>query len=160
MEGIIYKYTNSVNGMCYIGQTINEEQRMRRHFYEASRESRIKGKFHKALHDYGPDAFVYEKVEIIYSDSKERLKELLDIAEAKYIKLFDSYNNGYNSTEDGQCPVSLITNYHKRNRKKKSKRIKEDECEVYELPSPEEQFKQFCERTGMAYSNNTLTSSK
>ena len=55
--GTIYKITNTVNGKCYIGQTIRDvKKRVHEHFFHESKgNSAIKN----ALRKHGHDAFIY-----------------------------------------------------------------------------------------------------
>ena len=98
MVGIIYKYTNTINGKSYIGQTVNPIQRHNGHLFDARNP---KTHFHKALKKYGINNFTYEIVCSIESDNKEELKEKLNESEIKYIEFYDTYKNGYNSTKGG-----------------------------------------------------------
>lgn len=88
--GVIYKWTNKINGKSYIGQTINEEFRKQDH---------IKGKYnsviHKAIKKYGLKNFDYEVLEQI-EESKLSEREIY------WIEYFDTYNNGYNLTKGGE----------------------------------------------------------
>lgn len=90
MEGIIYKYTNKINGKVYIGQTVNEEQRMCAHKYGYE-----KCYFHSAIKKYGWENFDYEVI--------ERLDEsLLDEREIYWINFYQSFGEkGYNLTQGG-----------------------------------------------------------
>lgn len=86
MVGIIYKATNKVNGMVYVGrtyQTLNE--RMRKHVSEHNTY------FDKAIDKYGIDAFDVEVID--QADTKEELyeKEIFYISKYNCIK-----PNGYN----------------------------------------------------------------
>lgn len=88
--GVIYKWTNKVNGKSYIGQTINEEGRKKDHI-----NGRYKCYFHDAIKKYGLENFDYEVLEQI-EESKLSEREIY------WIKYFDTYNNGYNLTEGGE----------------------------------------------------------
>jgi len=93
----IYKITIVPINKCYIGFDTKEpykESRWKTH----QKESKInpKGKLHKAINKYGVKNCVYE---IIEKDFKSITK--LAIAEINYIKEFDSYKNGLNSTPGG-----------------------------------------------------------
>lgn len=87
----IYKHT-SPSGKCYIGMTSKmPEQR----WLEGKGYS-PKTKFGKAIAKYGWSNFTHEILEAgipSLSQAQER--------EKYYIKLFDSFKNGYNSTEGG-----------------------------------------------------------
>jgi group I intron endonuclease len=99
---VIYKWTNLVNGMSYIGQTINECERYRKHVQEPfNPNSRSYNyHFHRAIRKYGIENFHYSVL------SKMRCpkccaKEILNAQEQYYIKLYDTYKNGYNMTLGG-----------------------------------------------------------
>ena len=98
MVGIIYKYTNTINGKSYIGQTVNPIQRHNSHLSEAKTPKTL---FHKALKKYGIESFTYEIICSVESNNKKELKEKLNECELKYIELYDTYRNGYNSTKGG-----------------------------------------------------------
>lgn len=125
--GIIYKITNNVNGKVYIGQTTKKRGFLDRYPHKGVGIERVYN-FHKknknrnegynvyllnSIEKYGFDAFTVDEVFDI-AFSKEELNE----KEMYYIKYFDSFNNGYNSTLGGEgtsglhslsgeeCPVS------------------------------------------------------
>ena len=98
IHGIIYKYTNKVNGKSYIGQTTNPKARHIQHknTYEDSY-------FHRAIKKYGFDNFQYEVLATITASDTDRdfISSTLDYLEITYIQVYDSYNNGYNLTVGG-----------------------------------------------------------
>lgn len=98
MTGIIYCYTNKVNGKKYVGQTINTLTI--RSKTDGSGYS-TKHKFGKAIAKYGWDAFEGEVLETVEAEVGS-IKEQLDALERFYIAKFDSYKNGYNSTPGGR----------------------------------------------------------
>lgn len=95
--GIIYKYTNKINGKSYIGQTIQSlNKRHNRHLYDSKNDNLY---FHKALQKYGVDNF-----ELIIIEDNINIEEL-DDKEKYWIKYYDTFylnDNGYNMTEGGQ----------------------------------------------------------
>ena len=107
MEGIIYKYI-SPNNKVYIGQTLNEERR-RKEFLDLKKQ--YGGlKIYNARKKYKPENFKYEilfKKE--YSDIETANNEL-NILEEKYIKEYDSINNGYNITLGGDSIRGVMLN--------------------------------------------------
>lgn len=96
----IYKITNIITNQCYIGQSINIENRWRQHIYEGQKLRR-KNKFYLALNQYGIEAFEFEVLEECPLEQK-----ILDERECYWIEYYDSYNNGYNSTLGGQSEIS------------------------------------------------------
>lgn len=104
IEGIIYKYT-SPSGKCYIGQTINET--LRRKMWFSSAYHYAGRKIDRARKKYGRDNFAYQiLVKNIYS-SRELAIQDLNRLEIYYIGLYNSYNNGYNSTIGGDGVTGL-----------------------------------------------------
>lgn len=99
--GYIYKATNKLNGQSYIGQTqISIEERIKNHVRAANNFSNetpgpeTNFPFHAAIRKYGIENFIVECLE-------ECANELLDEKEIYYIKLYDTYNNGYNAALGG-----------------------------------------------------------
>lgn len=90
----IYKITNQVNNKCYIGQSICIEKRWKEHIYEAEKGDK-NYKLYLAIRKYGIDNFTFEVIE-------ECSEKDLNEKEIFYIKKYDSYLNGYNSTLGGQ----------------------------------------------------------
>lgn len=88
----IYKATNIVNGMSYIGQTVNYYARKRQHLACVPRED---CKFHDAIKEYGEENFQFTVID--HAHSEERALEL----ERKYIEQYDTYHNGYNMNKGG-----------------------------------------------------------
>lgn len=110
MKGFIYKVTNKVNSKVYIGQTIQTvQERWYRHCGKSGlSDSEMNTHFKRAILKYGKESFSIEILEEVDSSK-------LDEREKYYINLYDSYNNGYNSTLGGQNggyrPFKLIEYY-------------------------------------------------
>lgn len=109
MKGIIYIYTNALNGKVYIGQTTQEEK-ARKCQHKTSKDNLP---FHCAIRKYGWDNFHYETLKEIYSDSKEDLMLLLNFWEKFYIKEYKSNIIGYNVALGGNnCAFSDLHKLH------------------------------------------------
>jgi group I intron endonuclease len=108
-QGKIYKITNKENGLIYIGCTINSlEQRFSEHLYRCFKTG-YKSKLYNSIKKYGVDNFQIELIEecnlgVIYETEK------------KYVKQYDSYNNGLNSTFGGEGCLGYIHSSEMRNK--------------------------------------------
>lgn len=96
----IYRIYNTDTNESYIGQTIKDiDYRFKEHIREAKRSFRCEKRdfsfFHRALLYYGIEQF---KIELIEEVSENNA----DLREMYWIKYYDSYYNGYNSTKGGQ----------------------------------------------------------
>ena len=90
--GVIYRLTNVINGMKYIGKSVHYKRRMRQH-----RTSKKKTYISRAIRKYGWDNF---KKEIIIDDVPE---EDLNKLETSYIEVEDTLApNGYNLRKGGE----------------------------------------------------------
>lgn len=99
-RGVIYKYT-SPSGKIYIGQTTDEQSR--RSVFLNENKPYAGPKINEARKKYGVLNFEYEVIFEVKSFIINEVQEILNDKERQYIKLFDSYYNGYNSTEGGDC---------------------------------------------------------
>ena len=96
MRGFIYKITNTINGKSYIGQTIqNVKERFYQHCATKCSKAVSNMAIHRAIKKYGKSNFIVEVIEEINSAN-------LNDRERYWIKYYNSYNNGYNSTKGGQ----------------------------------------------------------
>ena len=96
MRGFIYKITNTINGKSYIGQTIqNVKERFYQHCAIKCSKAVSNMAIHRAIKKYGKSNFTVEVIEEIDSAN-------LNDRERYWIKYYNSYNNGYNSTKGGQ----------------------------------------------------------
>lgn len=98
IEGVIYRY-KSPSGKYYIGQTMNEKQRRciflnLNHRYGGS-------KIDNARKKYGPESFEYTVLMNVTGDDFDEVSNYLNTLEIGFIKMYDSFKNGYNSTEGG-----------------------------------------------------------
>ena len=109
MIGSIYIIRNNINNKVYIGQTIKHiDKRFKEHISDAFRidietnEFVKDTKFYRAIRKYGRDNFYVELLE------QCNIEELSN-KEIEYIKKYDSYHNGYNSTlgGDGTTTISM-----------------------------------------------------
>ena len=104
MRGFIYKITNKINGKSYIGQTIqNVKERFYQHCATKCSQAILNMVIHKAINKYGKSNFTIEVIEEVESTN-------LNDREKYWIRYYDSYNNGYNSTEGGQDGIKLFKN--------------------------------------------------
>lgn len=104
MIGYVYLSTYIVTQKVYIGITIQDyTKRWKDHIkYSFNPNSNTYNHhFHRAIRKYGKDNFVWTIIETVQSESKEELINLLKELEIKYIKYYNSYNKGYNSTKGG-----------------------------------------------------------
>lgn len=105
MIGYIYKYENILNHKVYIGQTINLSDRRASHKHKSLY---IKNKFYNAVRKYGWDKFDYAVIAQVEANSLDKISELLDDLEIKYIEQYNSYYHGYNSTLGGHSARGKI----------------------------------------------------
>ena len=94
MIGIIYKVTNDINDLVYIGQTMYLLENRWEWHINKSNNIKDNCKFHKALRELGYKHFKIEEIERVSTT-------ILDEREIYWIKYYDSYFNGYNSTLGG-----------------------------------------------------------
>ena len=96
MNGFIYKITNKLNNKVYIGQTIQKPiERFYQHCAKKCDKYILNMVIHKAIFKYGKDNFTFEIIE-------EVPKQQLNEREEYWIKYYNSYTDGYNSTKGGQ----------------------------------------------------------
>ena len=95
--GIIYSINNKINDKKYIGKTIRPIQvRWKEHLKDIYNPQKNNSKLYRAMNKHGIDNF---SIEILEDDIPN---ELLGEKEQTYIKLFNSYYEGYNSTFGGE----------------------------------------------------------
>jgi hypothetical protein len=87
----IYKIVNTLNGMMYIGQSVNPEYRAKRHFWKNNGCVKLRN----AIEKYGKEAFIFSI--LCWCVDKKAANEL----EMLLIKVWDTRNNGYNITPGG-----------------------------------------------------------
>ena len=96
MNGFISKITNKLNNKVYIGQTIQKPiERFYQHCAKKCDKYILNMVIHKAIFKYGKDNFTFEVIE-------EVPKQQLNEREEYWIKYYNSYTDGYNSTKGGQ----------------------------------------------------------
>lgn len=104
MIGYIYIISCKVNGKNYIGQVTHDyNRRFRRHLRTAFKTKRSvrNCKFYRAIRKYGPENFSVQCLDQKEFDEITECVKWLDEREIFFIKKFDSYENGYNSTTGG-----------------------------------------------------------
>lgn len=94
MNGVIYRATNTKNGLMYIGASTKPlKQRKIDHLQKANND--IGYKFHEAIKEFGSDTFIWEEIDTANSMNDLATKE-------KYwISYYNSKENGYNSDSGG-----------------------------------------------------------
>lgn len=90
----IYKLVNQQTGKCYIGYTQDILRRMDDHKTSSVKK---RNKLYNAVRKYGWDSFVCE---LLYQSLDGN--HCLNVMEPHFIREFDTFNNGYNSTLGGE----------------------------------------------------------
>jgi hypothetical protein len=89
----IYKITNKITGLCYIGQAVNVADRWKQHVKcGLGIDTPSQNKLYKAMLKDGVINFTFELLE-------QCDKQLLNEKERFYINLYQAYEFGYNSTK-------------------------------------------------------------
>lgn len=92
---IIYKITNTVNGMMYIGKTKQSLQaRWRQHCYQSNTKYMC-FKLQTAIKEYGADRFRIEQIDSAETNQEANEKEVY------WIQHFKAIENGYNFSRGG-----------------------------------------------------------
>lgn len=94
---IVYKITNKINGKMYIGQSNHSiNKRIAQYSDDVKYRNGYVRPIVKAMRKYGFENFLFDVLEENISN-----QEVLDETEIKYIKLYDSVENGYNFKHGG-----------------------------------------------------------
>ena len=104
-KGYIYKCTCTENLKSYIGLTTKTlEERKKEHIYSAfnPNDNTYKTHFHSALRKHGVENFIWEVLEETECSDLPALMVALKDLEKRYIKFYDSFENGYNLTPGGE----------------------------------------------------------
>ena len=94
-KGIIYCAHCIISNKKYIGQTINTLTQRKHKHNNAAKTSKCRNKFYSALNKYGEENFIWGIIEEV--DDKN-----LDKREKYWIKIYSTFENGYNSTLGGE----------------------------------------------------------
>ena len=96
--GVIYKATNNITDKIYIGQSNNFAKRIKSHVNASFNDNSnsFSTPFHKAIREYGYENFNWE---VEYTTHRNEL----NLLEAYFIKHYNSFENGYNSTPGGDA---------------------------------------------------------
>lgn len=93
--GKIYKITNTINNLIYIGCTIYSlDKRLSEHFYRSIKTD-SNTKLSNSIRKYGIENFV---IELITECKLDKIYQ----TEIEYIQTYNTYNNGLNSTFGGE----------------------------------------------------------
>jgi len=96
----IYSITNITNDKRYIGETMDVERRLKEHEEDLNNNKHHSYKLQQAWNTYGAESFKFEVIEELDKNIKNFIAQYVLIAyEDKYIKEYDSINNGYNVEE-------------------------------------------------------------
>lgn len=94
--GIIYSATNSLTGKTYIGQTIEGlDERRRKHLKDARSNKKWYHPFYRDIYMFGKEIFIWDIID--YAESLSELNK----KECYYIRVYDTFENGYNRTLGG-----------------------------------------------------------
>lgn len=101
----IYCIKNTINGKCYIGQSIKLKNRLKDHLRNWNNPIYENIIIYKAFKKYGIENFSISILKTFRSALTTETKTNLDYWEKYYIKEYNSYNNGYNATLGGDAGV-------------------------------------------------------
>jgi len=115
ITGFIYLIRNKINGMEYVGQTIqNLQKRLQMHQYIKSHCSYLRN----AMNKYGFENFEMICLEKILEPTRDSLSDKLNILEKEYILRKNTlFPKGYNLTTGGSQPIISSDSVEKRAKK-------------------------------------------
>ena len=116
----VYCITNIINGKKYVGQYVCLKNRFQQHIY-----SKNNSEIHIAIEEFRVSNFRFE---ILIACSKNELDE----QEVKFIRLLDTYENGYNQTRGGQHSVFNVE-YEYEGYSKLKEQLKQKKDEIHSL---------------------------
>lgn len=121
----IYLFKNKINGKCYVGQGVDLRKRIKHHISNL-KTGRYDLPLYRAINKYGLHNFELSLLEQFKPDTNdtETLIKKLDELEIRYIKEYNSYENGYNCTKGGDYGV-LGLKFTEEQKKKVSDNAKE-----------------------------------
>lgn len=113
----IYKITNKVNGMSYIGNTSYDVQKRWKEHRKDSRSKRCSNRpLYSAINEYGPENFDIDIIE-------QCDKDIASFREKYWIEKYNTYLDGYNDTLGGsgkqQIDHDLLINTYRKTRSQK-----------------------------------------
>lgn len=100
----IYKITNTLNGKCYIGQSVDIYKRWAEHKSNWMQSSQRNKCLYRAFRKYGIDNFTFE---ILQKCKKDKLDE----REEYWIKKLNSFHGGYNMNSGGHSHCGSWSKY-------------------------------------------------
>lgn len=101
----IYIIRNTINGKCYIGQSIYLKKRLLKHITLADRKM-YNTPLYNSIQKYGIDSFEFDILETLNTNNFKEAKTQLDIWEKDYIMKYNSYGDtGYNQTFGGDVGI-------------------------------------------------------
>ena len=104
MDITIYKLTNVINGMGYVGATKNFKRRMGEHHWNYGDKRKIRTLVDKAIREYGWENFTVEILEVCDA-------EVAPERESHWIKELNMLEpNGYNCTTGGNKGTKFTSN--------------------------------------------------
>lgn len=92
----IYRVVCAVTQKCYVGKTHDTKKRKRGHFMDLSQSRHHSRKLQDAYNEYSKETFSFEVLET------GLLEPLASERETYWISHFDSYENGFNITPNGE----------------------------------------------------------
>lgn len=98
VKGYIYRYYNPITDKSYIGQTTDLVNRKSSH---RGKSIYKRNKFYNAVRKYGWESFEFSIIAEIDAPSDTVCTLVLDYLEVLYVKAYNSFHNGYNSTPGG-----------------------------------------------------------
>ena len=110
---IIYKITNIVNGKTYIGQTVQQNPKMRWYDHCARAKKGVNHPLCNAINKYGIENFIWEVV-----DSADTINQL-NMLEEQYVAKYDTIKHGYNIRAAGGNKLHNATSIEKMRQKQR-----------------------------------------
>ena len=105
MKGI-YKITCINNNKSYIGKSIDIEKRFKKHLSDLKLNKHHSVYLQNSYNKYGENSLRFEIIEICNNSISD---EELSKKEVDYIKLYNTFNDGFNETPGGEGRSRIVT---------------------------------------------------